>query len=305
LQAIFNYPKPYLLRISMKKVLIAGLVFWGSCKSTESVRSLANSCHAGMREISQAPRTFGGNCRLWNTAFLCPDSVGGNWRINPDFSIVPCGEYAPADSLLSFIVLTLDDYFSVLVAKPDKNNNRQQLMKMLRSLPAGQLPGGSGSGLTADQIYLLRQLLTSMVQKPLKKYSRSSLIDYMQRNDTPVLSILRLYSRILDSALLGEIRHATRDGDSLFEARWSGGPQTPAQDGLPKQSRDHFLLIAERENADIRLAVRMLTLMAKDHHMLAYGTPPTGFAYRTTKEELKEDEILLGESAAELKERRY
>jgi 23S rRNA-/tRNA-specific pseudouridylate synthase len=79
----------------------------------------------------------------------------------------------------------------------------------------------------------------------------------------------------------------------LYE--WSRGP---VEKVIVNQQYVQFLTSMDNEQQKIHQAVRLLEIIFKDHHLLAFGKPPEGFAY--TEAEISQDIILINKMITEL-----
>src|SRR5450631_1868036 len=103
----------------MKKGRIVLLLFFVSCKSTESINRFAKSATTATTVIGRETPSFGSFCRLYNPVALSRYM---------DTSIIPkghrnltnCHIYDQSDSLTDIINQTLVNYFAMLQALSDK-----------------------------------------------------------------------------------------------------------------------------------------------------------------------------------------
>jgi hypothetical protein len=120
----------------------------------------------------------------------------------------------------------------------------------------------------------------------------------MQQNDSALSRVLMAYSFILDSALKGEINQAKENYTSFVYAPLYEWARTPVEKVWINQQYLLFMQSMEKEKASIHKSALMLTLMQKDHYLLAFGKPPVGFAY--TEGEISQDIVLLNKMILEL-----
>jgi hypothetical protein len=283
----------------MKKALIAVLLFSGSCKSTESINRFAKSAGSGTAEISRSTLSFNNICRLYDPASLTryTDTSLYAKSVHP---VIHCGEYKQADSLVDLIKQTLFNYFSMLQAVSDKKllaYNADELISSMSDIQKKVYPTLS---LNDEKISAVKGLLNTILNEPLKWYRYKKLVSTMQQNDSALGSVIDAYRFILDSALAGEINQARQNYTSFVYAPlvlWSHGP---VEKVMINQQYIQFLNSMDNEELKIHKAVRLLQIIYKDHHLLAFGKPPAGFAY--TEKEISQDIVLINKMITELKQ---
>jgi hypothetical protein len=281
----------------MKKGLIAGLVFFVSCKSTDSINRFAKSAGSGITEINRSTLSFNNICRLYDPASLgrYTDTTLYAKSVRP---VTHCNEYKKADSLTDLINQTLFSYFTMLQAVSDKKllaYNANELVSSLADIQSRVYPVLS---LSDEKISAVKGLLNTILNEPLKWYRYKKLVSTMQQNDSAVSRVIAAYRFILDSALTGEINQARQNYTSFVYARlyeWSRGP---VEKVIVNQQYVQFLTSMDNEQQKIHQAVRLLEIIFKDHHLLAFGKPPAGFAY--TEAEISQDIILINKMITEL-----
>ncbi|HEY4936678.1 MAG TPA: hypothetical protein VII44_08865 [Puia sp.] len=281
----------------MKNALIAGLVFFGSCKSTETINRFAKSASSGTAEISRSTLSFSNICRLYDPAALAgyTDSTLYAKSVHP---VIHCKEFKTADSLTDLISQTLVNYFSMLQAVSDKKliaYNAQELVNSLADIQPQVYPPLS---LNAEKISAVRGLLNSILNEPFKWYRYKKLVSTMQQNNSALGRVINAYSFILDSALAGEIRQAKENYNSFVYAPLYEWSRSTVEKVMVNQQYKQFLLSLDNEQKKIHKAILMLNLIQKDHYLLAYGKPPAGFAY--TEGEISQDIILINKIITEL-----
>jgi hypothetical protein len=281
----------------MKKALIAALVFFGSCKSTESISRFAKSAGNGIGEIGLASFDFERFCRLYDPAALAKYTDTSIYGRSPK-TIIPCGEYKKADSLTKLINETLVSYFSLLQAVSDKKLLAYDAKDLVNSLAGIQPQVLPALSLTSEKISAVRGLLNTILQEPLKWYRYQKLVSTMQQNDSVLTIVLSAYSFILDTALAGEISQSKENYTSFVYAPLYEWSKSPVEKVLINQQYNQFLLSMDIEQGKIKKSVRLMRLIQKDHHMLAFGKPPAGFAY--TEAEISQDIVLINKMISEL-----
>lgn len=281
----------------MKKALIAGLVFFGSCKSTESINRFAKSAGSGTAEINNSTLSFNNICRLYDPAALKKLSdtalYGGVARPSDH-----CKEYKQADSLTRLINQTLVNYFSLLQAVSDKkliSYNAQDLVNSLADIQPQLYPNLS---LSDEKITAVKGLLNTVLNEPLKWYRYKKLLAIMRQNDTALSQVIAAYSFILDSALAGEINQAKENYTSFVYAPLYEWSVTPVEKVMVNQQYQQFISAMDNESLKIHKAIQLLRIIYKDHYLLAFGKPPPGFAYAA--DEISQDIILINKIIAEL-----
>jgi hypothetical protein len=281
----------------MRKALVAGMLFFASCKSTESINGFAKSASAGTAEISRSVLSFSQICRLYDPAAL--SLLTDTTLYAKSVHHIPhCPEFRNADSLTNLISQTLVDYFSLLQSVSDKKllaYNARDLVNSLADMQPQLYPGLS---LTDEKVTAVKGLLNTILNEPLKWYRNKKLVSVMQKNDSALTRVLAAYSFILDSALAGEISQAKQNYTSFVYARMYEWARSPVEKVIVNQQYTQFLLGMETEQEKIHKAVRMIKLLQKDHHLLAFGKPPAGFAY--TEAEISQDIVLINKMIAEL-----
>jgi hypothetical protein len=281
----------------MKKALFAVLILSGSCKSTESINGFAKSAGSGMTEINRTILSFSNICRLYDRAAMTRYTDTSLYAVAGHPGI-DCNEYKQADSLKDLINQTLVSYFILLQAVSDKKllaYNAKDLVNSLAGIQSGLHPALS---LNEEKISAVKGLLNTILNEPLKWYRNKKLVNTMQQNDSALGLVISAYSFILDSALAGEISQAKENYTSFVYAPMYEWSRTPVEKVMVNQQYNQFLLSLENEKLKIRKAGRMLTIIQKDHHLLAFGKPPAGFAY--TEAEISKDIILINKMITEL-----
>jgi hypothetical protein len=281
----------------MKKELFAVLILSGSCKSTESINGFAKSAGSGMTEINRSILSFSNICRLYDRAAMARYTDTSLYAVAGHPGI-HCDEYKRADSLKDLINQTLVSYFILLQAVSDKKllaYNAKDLVNSLAGIQSGLHPALS---LNEEKISAVKGLLNTILNEPLKWYRNKKLVNTMQQNDSALGLVISAYSFILDSALAGEISQAKENYTSFVYAPMYEWSRTPVEKVMVNQQYNQFLLSLENEKLKIRKAGRMLTIIQKDHHLLAFGKPPAGFAY--TEAEISKDIILINKMITEL-----
>jgi hypothetical protein len=281
----------------MKKVLIASLIFLGSCKSTESINRFAKSASTGTAEINRSTLSFVGICRLYDQVALA-QYTDTSLYARSSHPVVHCGEYKQADSLTSLINQTLVNYFSLLQDVSDKKLLAYNARDLVNSLAGIQPRVYPSLSLPDEKISAVKDLLNTVLNEPLKWYRYKKLVSTMQQNDAALNRVLAAYSFILDTAMAGEINQAKENYTSFVYAPLYEWSRTSVEKVLINQQYRQFLLTLENERVKIHKSVLMLTLLQKDHHMLAFGKPPVGFAY--TEAEISQDIVLLNKIIMEL-----
>jgi hypothetical protein len=281
----------------MKKAVIAGLIFLGSCKSTESINRFAKSAATGTAEISRSTLSFGAICRLYDQSALS-SYTDTSLYAKSGHPAKHCGEFRSADSMVNLINQTLVNYFTLLQKVSDKKllaYDAGDLVNSLASIRSGLNPDLS---LTEEKVSAVKGLLNTILNEPLKWYRYKKLVSTMQQNDSALSRVLKAYSFILDSALNGEINQAKENYTSFVYAPLYEWARTPVEKVWINQQYLLFIQSLEKEKASIHKSVLMLILMQKDHYLLAFGKPPAGFAY--TEGEISQDIILLNKMILEL-----
>ena len=281
----------------MKKVIIAGLAFLGSCKSTETINQFAKSAGYGTTEISRSTLNFNNICRLYDPTALAKytdTSVYGKSAQKP----VDCKEYETADSITSLISQTLIDYFSLFQAVSDKKLLAYNSRDLINSLASMQPQVYSSLALSEEKISAVKGILNTILNEPLKWYRRNKLVSTMQQNDSALGRIIHAYSFILDSSLSGQINQATQNYISFVYAPLYEWSNTPVEKALINQQYEAFLFSMNNEVKKIHKALQILALIRKDHYLLAFGKPPAGFAYTT--DEISQDIVLINKMTTEL-----
>ena len=281
----------------MKKALFAILVLSGSCKSTESINGFSKSAGSGMTEINRSILSFSNICRLYDRAAMAKFTDTSLYA-GAGHPVVHCNDYKQADSLRDLINQTLVNYFSLLQAVSDKKllaYNAKDLVNSLANIQSGLNPALS---LNEEKISAVKGLLNTILNEPLKWYRYKKLVSTMQQNDSALDRVITAYSFILDSALAGEISQAKENYMSFVYAPMYEWSRTPVEKVMVNQQYNQFLLSLDNEKLKIHKAGRMLSIIQKDHHMLAFGKPPAGFAY--TEAEISQDIILINKMITEL-----
>jgi hypothetical protein len=281
----------------MKKALIAGLVIFGSCKSTESINRFAKSAGSGTAEISRSTLRFNNICRLYDAAALARYTDTSLYARSPRPAI-PCAEFKTADSITDLISRTLVNYLSLLQSVSDKKLLAYNARDLVNSLAAIQTRVYPALSLNEEKISAVKGLLNTVLNEPLKWYRYKKLVNTMQENDSALGRVINAYSFILDTALNGEISQAKENYTSFVYAPLVEWSRTPVEKVLINQLYTQFLASLEREQVNIHKAVLLLKLIQKDHHMLAFGKPPAGFAY--TESEINQDIVLINKLITEL-----
>lgn len=262
----------------MKKLLFASLIFFVSCKSTESINRFANSATAGTDEINRSVLSFSKICRLYDRASLTrytDTSLYGGSTAHP---AIHCAEYRSADSLTGLISNALLNYFSMLQAVSDKKllaYNAQNLVNALAGIQPQVLPGLS---LNEEKITAVGGLLNSVLNEPLKYYRYKKLIRTIQQNDTALHLVIAGYRFILDSALSGEISQAKENYTSFVYAPLFSRSRTIVEKAMVNQQYTQFLQSLDLEQEKIHKADILLGTIDKDHHLLAIGRTTGDFA---------------------------
>jgi hypothetical protein len=215
----------------MKKPLIAALVFFGSCKSTDSIKQFAKSAGTGISEINSLPAG--------------PATQPLNYR----------QKYSEADSLSRLIWYTLINYFRLLQAYSDQKQLPYNTKDLVNSLEAMQTKTYHYKYTSDETLTAVRSLLNTILNEPIKNHRYKQLVKIMKQNDFSLGLLISDCDFILDSSLAGDLKMQT--------------------------------------------SKRILKLARKDHYMLAFGTPPTGFAY--TSQEISQDIVLINKMTANLR----
>ena len=281
----------------MKKVLIAALVFLVSCKSTEYINRFAKSATMGTIEISRASLSFGSICQLYDPAALArfTDTSLYTAAKRPT---VQCIEFRKADSLTKLINETLVNYFSLLQSVSDKKLLAYNATDLVNSLAVIQPQVLPALALTDEKISAIKVLLNTVLNEPIKWYRHKKLVTTMKQNDSVLARVLSAYSFILDSALSGEISQAKENYTSFVYAPLYGWSKTPVEKVMINQQYSQFMTSLEVEKDKISKSVRLLSIIRKDHHLLAFGKPPEGFAY--TEKEIDQDIVIINKMINEL-----
>jgi hypothetical protein len=281
----------------MKKALIAGLVFFGSCKSTESINRFAKSASTGTAEISRSTLDFSQICRLYDPTVLkkMTDTTLYAKSVHPASH---CPEFKMADSLTKLINQTLVNYFSMLGSVSDKKLLAYDAKDMVNALADIQPQVYPSLSLTDEKISAVKGLLNTILNEPLKWYRNKKLISVIRQNDSVLDRVVTAYSFILDSALSGEINQAKENYRSFVYATLYEWSATPVEKAMVNQLYNQFMLSMNDEQVKIHKAILMLKIIQKDHHLLAYGKPPDGFAY--TESEISQDIVLINKIISEL-----
>ena len=281
----------------MKKVLIAALVFLVSCKSTEYINRFAKSATAGTIEIGRSSLSFGSICQLYDPAALTRFTDTGLYAATkrPDLQ---CIEFRKADSLTKLINETLVNYFSLLQSVSDKKLLAYNAADLVNSLAVIQPQVLPALALTDEKISALKVLINTVLSEPIKWHRHKKLVSTMKQNDTVLARVLSAYSFILDSALSGEISQARENYTSFVYAPLYGWSKTPVEKVVINQQYSQFMTSLEVEKDKISKSVRLLSIIRKDHHLLAFGKPPEGFAY--TEKEIDQDIVIINKMINEL-----
>jgi hypothetical protein len=281
----------------MKKLLIGGLLFLGSCKSTESINRFAKSAGSGVAEISHSITGFSNICRLYDPSVLAKftDTSLYAGAAGP---VLHCGEYKKADSLTDLISQTLYNYFSLLQAVSDKKLLAYNARDLVNSLAEIQTQVYPGFSLTDEKMTAVKGLLNTMLNEPLKWYRYNKLVSTMQQNDSALGLVMAAYRFILESALTGEIIQAKQNYTSFVYRPLYEWSRTPIEKVMVNRQYIEFMVSMDNEQLKIHKALGMLRIIQKDHYILAYGKPPAGFAY--TADEISQDIILINKLIAEL-----
>jgi hypothetical protein len=281
----------------MKKALIAGLLFFGSCKSTESINRFAKSASFGTTEISRSIPGFNNICRLYDPAALTKYTDTSLYA-KSGRPVIHCREYKQADSLTDLINQTLVNYFSLLQSVSDKKllaYNSRDLVNSLAEIRPRLYPPFS---LSDEKITAVKGLLNTILNEPLKWVRYKKLVSTMQQNDSALGLVLNAYSFILDSAMAGEINQAKENFTSFVYAPLYEWSRTPIEKVIINEQYSQFLLSLENDKVKIHKAVEMLRTIQKDHHLLAYGKPASSFA--DTEAEIARDILLINKLINEL-----
>lgn len=281
----------------MKKALIAGLVFLGSCKSTDSINSFAISASSGLAEINRSISGFSNICRFYDPASLAKYVDTSLYASSAQLTI-HCMEYKQADSLTDLINLTLVNYFSMLQSVSDKKLLSYNARDLVSSLAGMQPQIYPSLILTDEKISAVRGLLNTILNEPLKWYRYKKLISTMQQNDSALGRVLAAYNFILDSALAGEVSQAKENYKSFVYAPLFEWSRSPVEKVMVNYQYSQFIRSMENEHLKIHKAVLLFKLIQKDHYLLAFGKPPSGFAY--TSAEISKDIVLINKIIAEL-----
>ena len=258
----------------MKKLLFASLVFFGSCKSTESINRFAKSATAGTDEISRSALSFSSICRLYDRASLSrytDTSLYAGSSVQP---VLHCAEYKSADSITNLISHTLLNYFSMLQAVSDKKLLAYNARDLVNALAGIQPQVLHGLSLNEEKISAVNGLLNSILNEPLKYYRYKKLLRTMQQNDTALHQVIAAYRFILDSALSGEIGQARENYISFVYAPLFTRSRTMVEKVMVNQQYTQFLQSLDLEQEKIHKAGILLDTIDKEHHLLAFGKPP-------------------------------
>ena len=281
----------------MKKWTTVVLLFLLSCKSTDSINQFGKSASAGLREIGRSSPGFGQFCRLYDPAVLKAELDTGLYG-RSSHKVIHCPEYRIADSLTNVINQTLVTYFSLLQSVSDNKllaYNAGDLVNSLASIQPQVLPS---LNLTENKISAVKGLLNTILNEPLKCYRYKKLVSVMQQNDSLLTKVLSAYSFILDSALSGEISQAKANYTAFVYAPLFEWSRTPVEKWIINKEYNQFVSNMDLEKERIDRSVRLLRLIQKDHHMLAFGKPPAGFAF--TGHEISQDIVLINKMINEL-----
>lgn len=281
----------------MKKLLFAGLVFFVSCKSTESINRFAKSAGSAMVEINRSTPGFNDLCRMSDPAALSErrDTSLYGKAVHP---VIRCGEYKKADSLTALINQTLFNYFSMLQAVSDKKllaYNARDLVNSMADIQTTLYPMLS---LNDEKISAVKGILNTILNEPLKWYRYNKLVATMRGTDTLLARVTAAYSFILDSALEGEINQAKQNYTSFVYAPLYEWSRTPVEKWIVNQQYSQFLLSMDEEQVKIRKSVILLRTIQKDHRLLAFGKPASSFA--DTEAEITRDILLINKLISEL-----
>jgi hypothetical protein len=262
----------------MKKLLLAFLIFCGSCKSTESINRFANSATAGTDEISRSVLSFNRICRLYDPVSLARYTDTSLYGGSPVQPVIHCAEYRSADNLTGLISSTLLNYFSMLQSVSDKKllaYNAQNLVNALAGIQPQVLPGLS---LTEEKISAVGGLLNSILNEPLKYYRYKKLTRTIQQNDTALHQVIAAYRFILDSALSGEISQAKENYTSFVYAPLFTHSHTTVEKVMVNRQYTQFVQSLDLELEKIHKADILLVTIDKDHHLLAIGKTTDNFS---------------------------
>jgi hypothetical protein len=286
----------------MKKVLLVGLLFLESCKSTKPVHRFAVSAGHGTAEIRRFSWSWIARYQLRKTPIPSTDT-GTVIPAEIHCSGAGYGEiFQQPDSLLSWMTQTLICYFSYLQKSPGKDSGLQkEAARLLRSTAGSALPA-TGIVVNDEKISATRHLLGSILNKP-KKNRYRDLVTFLQQNDSSVATLLSTYVQWLDSFMLFVVSRDEKQDDSLYQSSGLRKVPSPGDQEPAPRSNDRDFFGVENQKAEVRESVALLHLIGKDHHMLAYGTPPPGYAYGDAKTELKQDIWMLGQLTVELRRR--
>ena len=150
----------------MKKLLIASLVIFGSCKSTETISQFAKSTSTGAAEISRATLGFNQICERYDPASLkkFTDTTVYTKSVN---AVVHCPDYKKTDSLMDLINQTLFNYFTMLQAVSDKKLLAYNVDDLVNTLAGIQPQIYPSLSLNTEKITAGKSLLNSILNEPL------------------------------------------------------------------------------------------------------------------------------------------
>jgi len=281
----------------MRKLLFAGLAFFVSCKSTESINRFAKSAGSAIVEINRSTPGFNDLCRIYDPVALSrqKDTSLYGKAVHP---AIRCGEYKQADSLTGLINQTLANYFSMLQAVSDKKliaYNARDLVNSVADMQTAVYPMLS---LNDEKISAVKGILNTILNEPLKWYRYNKLAATMRETDTALARVMTAYSFILDSALAGEINQARQNYTSFVYAPLYEWSRTPVEKWIVNQQYNQFLLTMDEEQIKIHKAVILLRTIQKDHRLMAFGKPASSFA--DTEAEITRDILLINKLITEL-----
>ena len=281
----------------MRKLLFAGLAFFVSCKSTESINGFAKSAGSAIVEINRSTPGFNDLCRMYDPVALSRQTDTSLYGkvIHP---AIHCGEFKQADSLTGLINQTLANYFSMLQAVSDKKliaYNARDLVNSVADMQTAVYPMLS---LNDEKISAVKGILNTILNEPLKWYRYNKLVATMRETDTALARVMTAYSFILDSALAGEINQARQNYTSFVYAPLYEWSRTPVEKWIVNQQYSQFLLAMDEEQIKIHKAVILLRTIQQDHRLLAFGKPASSFA--DTEAEINRDILLINKLITEL-----
>jgi hypothetical protein len=281
----------------MKLGRIVLLLFFVSCKSTESINRFAKSAAAAVTVTGQENPSFGSFCRLYG-----PDAL----IRYTDTAVIPkthrvlanCQIYDQSDSLTDIINQTLEIYFTMLQALSDKKliaYNANSLVSSLQQIQNEVLPA---INLSDEKVSAIKGLLNTVLNEPLKWYRHDKLVNTIKKTDSSLERVLSVYIFILDTALAGEIDQVRENYTSFVYSPTYELSRNPVEKIYVNQQYNLFMAARDEQSKTIHKSIRMLETIRKDHHLISFGIPAQSFA--ETEAEIASDIVKINKTIREI-----